>query len=93
LLVHRLLGVAREADGVGGLDEVGRCVVLPNSPGTPTGKKYTFLASVMSTVPTRPRYSSNTMPPLLERAARLALAQEGAVQVAVIGLRDLGMGD
>jgi hypothetical protein len=34
-----------------------------NSPGTPTGKKYALLASVKSTVPTRPRYSSNTMPP------------------------------
>src|SRR5919106_3926682 len=33
-----------------------------NSPGTPTGKKYALLASVKSTVPTRPRYSSNRMP-------------------------------
>jgi hypothetical protein len=30
-----------------------------NSPGTPTGKKYALLASVKSTVPTLPRYSSN----------------------------------
>jgi hypothetical protein len=33
-----------------------------NSPGTPTGKKYSLLASVKSTEPTRPRYSWNTMP-------------------------------
>ena len=91
LLVHRLLGVARQADGIRGLDEVRRHVPLRNSPGT-TGKKYALLASVKSTVPTRPRYSSNTMPEL-ERTARLALAEEGAVQVAVISLRDLGMGD
>jgi hypothetical protein len=32
LLVHRLLGVARQTDGVGGLDEVGRRVGLDPLP-------------------------------------------------------------
>jgi hypothetical protein len=63
LLVDRLLGVARQADGVRGLDEVGRSIVLPEQTGHATGKKYALLASVKSTEPTRPRYSSNTMPP------------------------------
>jgi hypothetical protein len=93
LLVRRLLGITRQPDGVGGLDEVGRRVVLPEQPRHPD-REEVRLARVGEVD------RANLAPVLLEqdagvleRAARLALAQESAVQIAVISLRDLGVGD
>jgi predicted signal transduction protein with EAL and GGDEF domain len=54
-----------------------------NNPGTPTGKKYALLASVKSTVPTLPRYSSNRMPPR-DCAASISLARVGGDEFVLI---------
>jgi hypothetical protein len=44
-LVHRLLGAAWQADGIGGIDEVGRRVVLPEQP-RPANREKIRLACV-----------------------------------------------
>jgi hypothetical protein len=42
--------------------KVGGRIVRPEQPGHARREEVGLLASVKSTVPTRPRYSSNTMP-------------------------------
>jgi hypothetical protein len=64
-----------------------------NRPGTPTGKKYALLASVKSTLPHLAAVLLEQDAGVLERAARLALAQELAIEPALIRLLDLGVGD
>jgi hypothetical protein len=85
--------VARQGDGVGGLDEVGRGVVLPEQPRHPDREEVRLarVREVDRADPAAVLLEHDAAP--LERARRLALAQEGAVQVAVIGLLDLGVGD
>jgi hypothetical protein len=93
LLVDDLLGIARQSDGVGGLDEVGGRVVLPKQPRH-AHREEVRLARIREVDGADwPRDSSNTEARTLERPARLALAQEGAVQVPVIRLRNLRVRD
>ena len=93
LLVDGLLGVAGQADGVGGLHEVGRRVVLPEQPRHPDREEIRLarIGEVDRADPAAVLLEHDAR--VLERAPRLALTQEGAIQIAVISLRDLGVGD